>query len=592
MLRDIEYGVKQSLEGDFSAFPVPVMAIYDGGEIVWCNELCSQTVFDGRDMLGEHLLTLLPDVDMNLVSPGQGFDLSYGNKMYTVFYERGIREGKNIWTVCFFENTALKLQAHTYQRTKPSMALIMVDNYEELTQDYKDTERAQIMGRVESAVEQYMLNHSSYYVKVSRDRYIAIIQEQGFEGMLADRFAILDQVREIQVGDRMRATLSIGIGRDAVNLFEGEAMARQAVDMCLGRGGDQVAIKSQNGYEFYGGVSKAVEKRTKVKTRIIAAALGELIESSGNVLIMGHRFADLDCFGSAIGLMSLGRSMGKPTHIVLDRQKNLVHPLLEKLLSGGYSDQDFVSPDNAINYINASTLLIVTDTHVPYILESEEVFRAARQVVVIDHHRKMVGHIDNAVIFYHEPYASSACEMVAELAQYFDVPPQFTRLEADAMMSGIMLDTKNFIMHTGVRTFEAAAYLRRLGADTTEVRKLFASSMDAYQQKSALVSNAELYCHCAIAIADAQHPDINLIAPQAADELMTISGVEASFIIFLSGNQVNISARSFGAFNVQVIMEGLGGGGHQTMAAAQFPDHSMENVRRMLLEAIDTYCAN
>ncbi len=588
LLAEIEQGVRNTLDGDLTQFPMPVMTIH-GSEIVWYNDLCAQLFFDGRDMRGEDVSDVLLGVDLRNALPTNGYDIEYGGKMYTAFITHRLRGDDAVSVVYLVEDTQLKFYASEYHRTKPSIALIVVDNYEEMMQDYKDSERAQIMGDIEGIVEAYMAEHQSFVTKVSRDRYIAVIQEQGYEEMLSGKFDLLDKVRALQVGDRMKATLSIGVGRDAGDLFEAEAMARQALDMCLGRGGDQAAIKTQNGYEFYGGVSKAIEKRTKVKTRIIAAALGELIETSSNVIIMGHRFADLDCLGSAVGILKAVRAMNKPSVIAIDQTKNLVKPLLKKLALGGYGPADFVRPADALDLVDNGTLLIITDTHVPHVLESEELYRACKHVVVIDHHRKLATHIDNAVIFYHEPYASSTCEMVAELVQYFPVQPQINRVEAEAMMAGIMLDTKNFVLRTGVRTFEAAAYLRRLGADTVEVRKLFASSMDAYQQKAALVSTAEIHHGCAIAVSDYGSKDIKIVAPQAADELMTISGVEASFIIFAYDNVINISARSLGAFNVQVIMEKLGGGGHQTMAAAQFPDDNIDNVRTRLMEVIASY---
>ena len=590
MLNEIYQDVLYTLGQNYDGFPMPVITVYASSEIVWYNKLCGEMLFGGEELLGEELVDVFPDLDLAVAAAEGRVDIAYADKMYSVYITQRRQEEETFHILFLIEDTQLKYYAREYHLSKPSIALIAVDNYEEMMQDYKDSERAQLMGEIERMVEGYLAANYGYVIKISRDKFLAFIEERGFEGMLANKFDLLDQVRAIQVGARMNATLSIGMGRDAQTLFEAEAMARQALDMCLGRGGDQAAIKTQNGYEFYGGVSKAIEKRTKVKTRIIAAALSELIESSGNVLIMGHRFADLDCLGSAVGLLKAVREMGKRGAIALDGSKNLVGPLIDKLLSGGYARSCFVAPEDSLDMVDEDTLLIIVDTHVPHVLESEELYRACKTVVVIDHHRKLVGHIDDAVIFYHEPYASSASEMVAELVQYFPARPQITRLEAEAMMSGIMLDTKNFVMRTGVRTFEAAAYLRRLGADTVEVRKLFSSSMEAYQQKTSLVATAEVYRNCAIAVAEEQFSDIRVVAPQAADELMTISGVDASFILYHYGEAINISARSMGAFNVQVIMENLGGGGHQTMAAAQFYDDNMENVRRRLMEAIGEIC--
>jgi c-di-AMP phosphodiesterase-like protein len=472
------------------------------------------------------------------------------------------------------------------------VAVIVIDNYDEMIQDLKEAEHVRLTSGIHEEIERYVQENHGFIIRVYRDRYFAFIEERGMRNIIANKFDLLDNVRGRFTGDRISATLSIGIGglgRGASSLAEAESMARQALDMCLGRGGDQAAIKTQNGYEFYGGVSKGIEKRTKVKTRIIASAISEQIENCSNVIVMGHRFSDLDCLGASIGLYKSARDMKKPCVICIDREKNLVRELLEKMLATNYDEKDFLGPDEALARVNDKTLLIVVDTHVPKVLESEAVYRACKNVIVVDHHRKLVQYIDNAVIFYHEPYASSASEMVAELIQYFPSHPQITRADAELMLAGIMLDTKSFTLRTGVRTFEAAAYLRRLGADTVEVRKLFASTMDSYQKKASLVSNAEIYKNCAIAASDISFDDVKLVAPQAADELMNISGVEASFVIFISEGLVCCSARSMGGFNVQRIMEKLGGGGHHTMAAAQFSGESVESVHRMVMEAIDEY---
>lgn len=591
MLREIGQGVEAAGKGEFLDFPMPVIVVYDNSEIIWYNQICASRIFYGKDLLGEDIANIFPGLDVSVKSPPSGYDISYGEHLFTAFVSRSVKAGQNVSVIYLSEDTETKRDAEEYRKTKPSIALILVDNYEEMLQDFKDGERAQVMNGIEDEIENYIEANNGFMIRISRDRFLAVIEERGMKDILQNKFDLLDRVRTKFAGDKINATLSIGIGRDSKNLTEAEALAKQALDMCLGRGGDQAAVKTQNGYEFYGGVSKGIEKRTKVKTRIIANALSELIASSSNIIVMGHHFADLDCVGAAVGILKSVRDMKKPAVFCLDREKTLAKPLIERLLANNYSEEDFITPENALELVNDKTLLIVVDTHVPSVLESEKLYRACKNVVVIDHHRKLVQHIDNAVIFYHEPYASSASEMVAELIQYFPVRPQITKSEAEALLSGVMLDTKNFVLRTGVRTFEAAAYLRRLGADTVEVRKMFASTMDFYQHKANLVSHAEIYKNFAIAASDYQFDGINVVAPQAADDLMNIEGVEASFVIFKLGNSVNASARSMGAVNVQVIMEKLGGGGHHTMAAAQFPGESIENVRKTVMCAIDDYRA-
>ena len=591
LLGEIAHSIKHAMGGAYSELPTPVLTVMGSGEIAWYNELCAERVFGGHDLRGVNLSEVLGDIDLSVTSPPEGYDVDYGGKKYTAFVVAlPLSEGPAC-VIYLVDDTRLKYFTNEYHQTRPSVALLVVDNYDALIQDYKDSERAQLMTEVEQTVEKYIAQNHGFITKLGRDRFVALIESRGVSKIVADKFALLDVVRKLAHGQRMPPTLSIGMVGECDNLYDAEQSARQAVDMCLGRGGDQAAVKTANGYEFYGGVSKAIEKRTKVKTRIIASALSELIESSSNVLMMGHRFADLDSLGSAVGMLKAVRGMGKQAGICIDLEKNLAHPLLERLLAGGYEPDDFLTPETAQALITPRTLLIVVDTHIPHVLECEAVYRAAKNVVVIDHHRKMVGHIEGAVIFYHEPYASSTCEMVAELIQYFPDVPALTKLDAEALMAGIMLDTKNFMMRTGVRTFEAAAWLRRMGADTVEVRKLFASSMEAYRQKAAFISQAELYRGCAIAACEQSFDEIKIVAPQAADELITISGVDASFIIFPYGGQINVSGRSMGNINVQLVMEKLGGGGHQTMAAVQFPegDCDIETVRGKLIEAIDKY---
>ena len=380
------------------------------------------------------------------------------------------------------------------------------------------------------------------------------------------------------------------MGQNADSLAESETIARQCLDMALGRGGDQAVLKSENGYRFFGGVSKGVEKRSRAKTRIIANALQDLIENSGKVFIMGHRFGDLDSVGAACGLAGALNLLHKEVFIAVDRTKNLALNLIE------YVDEQtkhslFITPGEAESLITSDDLLIIVDTHNKLYVESRALYEKSKSTVVIDHHRKTVNFIDDAVIFHHEPYASSASEMVTEIIQYFkfENDEKIDSCYAEALLSGIMLDTKNFVMRTGVRTFEAAAYLKKIGADTVAVKLLFSNSIDAYKRKAQIVASARVHGECAIAVADFKSDDIRVVAPQAADELLGISGVGASFVIYKTGSTVNISGRSLGAINVQVIMEQLGGGGHQTMAAAQIENTNVQDAVKALTAVIDDY---
>ncbi|HBG54804.1 MAG TPA: DHH family phosphoesterase, partial [Ruminococcaceae bacterium] len=388
-------------------------------------------------------------------------------------------------------------------------------------------------------------------------------------------------------GDRLTATVSLGVSRGAKSPQEAEAWARKALDMALGRGGDQVAVmQGEDTYEFFGGLSKGVEKRDKVRTRVFAATLSDDMKESDTVLVMGHRYSDLDCIGAAAGIWSVAcKSLGRPAYIVVDREHTLAGPLIDRLQKSCPDEQIFLSPSEALSLVTPKTMLVVVDTHSPDFVESTDLLSAVARVVVIDHHRMMVRHIENALVFYHEPFASSASEMVAELVQYLG-DRAVTPAVAEAMLAGVMLDTKYFVLKTGVRTFEAAAYLRRKGADTVTVKRMFSDSIDAYKAKYRIVSNARMYGRFAVASTDAELPDIRVSAAQAADELLSIQGVDASFVIYPAGGVVNVSARSLGEVNVQLIMEALGGGGHLTMAGAQLSGVTVDQAREKLVAVI------
>ena len=422
------------------------------------------------------------------------------------------------------------------------------------------------------------------------NRYLLVSDEHHIAWAAEKRFEILDVIRKIKAPGNRSATVSIGIGRGARSLTESEQWARQALDMALGRGGDQVAVKTVNDdYDFYGGLSKGVEKRDKVRTRVIAASISDHMKASDKVLIMGHQNTDLDAVGAAVGVWSAAsKGLQKKAYIVLNRHTTMAMPIVEAIENANtdIEEEIFISEAEALGIITPKTLVVVVDTHSQDFVESRELLDTAQRVVVIDHHRMMVKHITNAVVFYHEPYASSTSEMVTELVRYIG-NPALSKEEADGLLAGIMLDTKNFVLKSGVRTFEAAAYLRRRGADTVVVKKMFSSNIDTYKEKYSLISASEIYKGCAIACTDENSPNIRVAAAQAADDLLAIQGANASFVLFQTGNTVNISARSLGDINVQIIIEAMGGGGHLTMAGVQKADATIEQVKRELKKVID-----
>lgn len=582
---EIDFANKVSLYN----FPLSIAIIDSEKRLVWFNTQFYNS-FSEYAQYGNSLdsITTTP---LDNILEGKEVEITYNGKYY-ILYASAPREKENneIYIVYFREVTRLRMLEMEKALSHPVAMLITIDSYEELFGNDLESEKAHVTVQIDKLLEEFFSKTTGILKKTSRDRFWAVIEERHLNEMIENKFHILDKVREITVNDRMSVTLSIGVGKTARTLSESEEFAKQALDMALGRGGDQVAVKVKNGFEFFGGVSKGVERHTKVKARIIANSLMELISESDAVYIMGHRYSDLDSVGACVGLTCAIRNLNKPTFSVIDKHTTMSTQLVEAIEKNEEKPSIFITPQAAKNAFTEKSLLIIVDTHNPEILDDFDLYAMANRVVVIDHHRKMVAHIDNALIFHHEPYASSSCEMVTELLQYFGNAGRIFSWQAEALLAGIMLDTKNFTVKTGVRTFEAAAYLRKLGADTVHVKSMFSGSIDLYREKAGLVANAKLYKHCAIAIAENESENMRVIISQAADELLGISGVDASFVMYKnSSGDISISARSLGAINVQLIMEKMGGGGHQTMAGAQLKNTSLEAAHIEMQNAIDYY---
>lgn len=580
-------------------FPAPAIIVDSEGIIIWYNIAFTEQVYGG-DAFGLHLSKII-DIDLEKAMSNKNVTVDYQTshfKISAVTTDKRDAESKLIssLTLLYFEDISDYITLETkLNNLRPSIMLISIDSYEELLSGEKDSEKSHILIQIEKLLETYLEIHHGIMRKISSDKFFAVIEDRYVNDMIEDKFKVIDEVRNIPVSGKAPVTLSIGVGMGSVDLSESELFAKQALEMAQGRGGDQVAVKREEGFEFFGGVSKGIEKHTKVKTRIVATALEELINSSSSVLIMGHRNGDMDSIGSGAGLCGAIRILNPELYVrmVVDAEHNLAVPIIERL-NENLTDQEpvFITPAEAMEQLNENTLLIIVDTHNKDILESPELYEAAKQIAVIDHHRQVVNYIDNAVIFHHEPYASSASEMTAEIIQYFPGIEHLQSYYADVMLAGIMLDTKDFVMRTGVRTFEAAAFLRKLGADMVAVKGLFANSMACIQKRSQLIASTEIYNRCAIAVDDSADDCIRIASAQAADEMLGIVDVDASFVIFRTPVGVNISARSLGAMNVQIIMEKLGGGGHQTMAAAQFTDITVFEAKAKLISAIDEHIAN
>ncbi len=553
--------------------------------VIWCNKEFDLQIAPEHEVFGVELYKFI-EIDMKALMIDGVVTVSYGDRSFKISSVITQRNEEKLIYLSFTDVTEFAELFNQYKRTRPSVLLLVIDNYEDVLQNFKESEKAQVAAAIQTMLEDFMSHTTGVLRKLSKDRFIAVIEEQHLNPIIQSKFEILDKSRNIRIGEKENIiTLSIGVGRGAATLEESETFAKQALDMCLGRGGDQAAVKTENGFKFFGGVAKGVEKKSRAKSRIISNAIQELVHNCDSVYIMGHRFADLDAVGAGVGLAGAIRQVGGEAYFVVDPRKNLADGLIDRVHEEVLDI--LLTPEQAIETFTENSLLIIVDTHNANLVESKELHDMANHKIVIDHHRKSVDFIDDAVIFYHEPYSSSASEMVAEIVQHFKNLTVIPQVYAEALLAGIMLDTKNFVMRTGVRTFEAAAYLRKSGADTVKVKGLFISSFEAYKRKSKLIAAAEIFDRYAIASTEDETDDIRVIAPQAADELLGIKGVDASFVIYKTGEIVNISARSLGAMNVQIVMEKLGGGGHQTMAAAQLKNATEQMAKEMLIDALN-----
>ena len=574
------------IQYSLTGLPIPTMLIADG-RVLWYNTIFREEVLNGTDAVTRPIDRLFPELDLAVCSRPHGQDLTVGNKRFTAYAgaAKGSR-GANI--VYLVDDTVYKQTLEEYTASRPACLIIVIDSYDELFDDMKDSEQAKELEAINSLLEAYIAKSTGFLRKISNSRYIAVVEERDIHWMLQERFEILDQVRALHPGGF--TTLSIGVGHGGKTLQECHQMARESIDIALGRGGDQAAVKTVDGFEFYGGISHGVEKRSHVRSRIIANALCDLIKKSDSVIIMGHRMSDLDAIGSAIGVLRICKICGVPAVIAVNSDATLAGPLLKTFIDAG-EGHNFIPPDQTLDVITPRTLLIVVDTYQKRLLESQKIYEKCKRVVVIDHHRMAVGHIDNPLLLYHEPYASSASDLVCELLQFLPKEDNITALEAQALLAGIMLDTRSFALHVGVRTFEAAAWLRSRGAQTADTKLLFNTSKEEYEARAHIVESAYIYKGCAIALSEELDAGMNVVLPMAANDLLTINGVDASFVAVAKNGGVNISARSMGALNVQVILEPLGGGGHLMMAGAQLHDCTLQDAETRIREQIDIYRA-
>ena len=572
----------------FSLEPLSQPVVLLSGEtVLWYNDQFRQRMLGGQDLLVSRVQKVIPGLDLQQARTQEGQQLTLADGVWSAHSSTVPGDAETMTLVVFNEETALRRVEAEYKASRPGYLVFLVDGYDDVFSDMLDSERARLLEGINRVLEEMIGRGTGFLRRVASGRYIAVVEERQLEQFAKRGYDVLDKIRALDPS--VNLSLSIGIGRGAKTLREAQDMAVQALDMAHGRGGDQAAEMTPDGFTFYGGVSHGVEKRSKVRSRIVADQLVKLIKEADHVVIMGHRMSDLDAIGSAEGVLRICKICDVPAVIAVRRDATLASSLINALVAAGQED-DFIDPKGALPIISKRTLCIVVDTYQVNLVESKEILEKCGKVAVIDHHRKGVGFIENPALVCHEPYSSSASELVTELLQYVgerDDKPN--RVEAEGLLAGIMLDTRDFTLHTGVRTFEAAAALRRYGAETERVRQLFDVTMVEYNAKADLVEAAQMYKNCAVSVSGEVPPEARVAIAQAANDLLTIQNVEASFVAVQVGTGVNISARSLGAVNVQVIMESLGGGGHQTMAAAQLKHITPEAARARIQTAIDQY---
>ena len=589
------YGGMDSARSSNMLFtPLPMM-VFDLAteDILWSSESFLQLTEQREGIFDAHLETVFPNISFHWLLEGKTEapeTVVWNHRTYRVFGGVSHPEGGRsaLATTYWMDVTDTEEMRRTLELTRPVVAILMVDNYEDLMKATPEGKRSAVRAMLEEKLSQWSAGSEGMMLRYDRDRYLFVFEEKSFSDFAAKRFDVLDAVREVVAGEGVAATLSIGVGRDADSFEALFKNASVALEMALSRGGDQAVVKDKLNFEFYGGRSKATEKRTKVKSRVMANALAELIDEAKQVYVMGHSYADMDALGAAAGVCAIVRKRGKKCRIVIDTENNAAHPMLRRLQALPEYQGAFLSGDDAFLRVQPETLLVVVDTNRPGSVESEPLLDACNRVAVIDHHRRGSSYIDKMALNYHEPYASSASELVTELLQYLIEPGDLLKAESEALLAGIVLDTKNFTNRPGGRTFEAAAYLRRAGADTADVQRMFQSDLQSMISRYDIIRRAELY-HGDIAIAALDQECDRVIAAKAADEMLTLQGVRASFVLYRKDDGIYISARSLGEINVQVLVETLGGGGNSTTAGGQCSGMTVAEAKTTLLRAIDKY---
>ena len=590
-LEDFSNRLDVATQNTLVNLPFPMIILDNDGKITWYNSKFTAIV-DNNNFLGKSITDILKDWKPSEIIKNKNILYKYVNlndEVYDIYgswidIDEKYSKNKSIIILYFYNVTSLKKAL----QNRESIMLIEVDNLDEVLKGVEESKRPILSAEIESTIMNYAHKLDAMIKKYSSNKYILSIQDNFILEEMKKKFDILDTVREISFGNKIAVTLSVGIGRLGESPMINNNYANSAKELALGRGGDQVVIKSGEKLNFFGGKTKEVEKRTKVRARVIAHALRDLINESSKVYIMGHRNPDMDCFGAAIGLAGVIKSLGKECKIVLKEKNEAIKCVMDKMEEDEAYKDWLITPDRCLEELDDNSLLILVDVHSRSYVQDEDIINRVANFVIIDHHRRTVDFIEGAIITYIEIYASSTSELVTEMIQYMMNKPILSQLQAEALLAGICIDTKNFSLKTGVRTFEAASFLRQLGADPVDVKKMFGHDLNSYIRKSDIIRNAEVNDNIAIAMSPTDIED-TILAAQAADELLNITGIQASFVLVKIKEDVCISGRSFGDINVQLILESLGGGGHLTMAGTKINDVTIEEAKIMLKDAIGKY---
>lgn len=592
-IQQLEFCLNDNSRGSLLNYPGPLVITDMAGEINWYNDWFGETVGQG-DLFGRFIQDYIPDIQISKFIEDEEqtkINLTIGDNYYEVWGNiAGGKAGsdRRLVVIYFVDKTKEVRMEQLREDERMIEAIVSIDNYDEVLKETPDSNHGALLGEIDQKINAWIGIGNGVARKYEKDKFVVFFSNKNFKKIVDNKFAVLDDVRAIDKDNQIPATLSIGIGKNGADVAENDKFARLAMDMALGRGGDQAIIRDEANFTFFGAKTREVEKRTKVKARVVSHAFRELVNQFGKVLIMGHARSDMDSLGAAIGILKAVKRCGKEAFIIINSAESNAKILLNEFRAIPQYEDVFITEEAALNIYDKETLVTVVDVHRPSMVECPELLEHAKNIVLIDHHRRSEDFIENAVLTYHEPYASSASEMITEMLQYLLDGERLTKQEAEALYSGIFMDTKGFTFKAGVRTFEAASYLRRMGVDPVSVRRLFKTNIKSYIAKADIIRTAVVYKeNIALSYLYNECPDMSVAVAQAADELLDISGIEASFVLAKNEDKVLISGRSLEKVNVQVILEKLGGGGHITIAGAQLKDTTIEDADRLLREAID-----